>query len=247
MIHDFATHSKCNHPAEILIEKRMSAAPVMSPVFTRRQIKVIAIAVALTVTLSISVYSRTKTDDATLAEFAPGVEGVQQYQKETVFPETEKGADHELHSAVNSHSFFTKDLDEVATIEGETQEQVAFEAAVNSESESEVGYGFYDFLQASTWDIPVQKGIYITEDDLKRATYTYMLQAASMRSRADAIALVRKLKEMGMKATYTKSRGSYGDTWYRVNVGPFSDVSVMNKAEDRLVAMRMMPLKRRIK
>lgn len=109
----------------------------------------------------------------------------------------------------------------------------------------EADYGFYDSLQASAWSVPVQRGVYMTAEDRKRASYRYMLQAASLRDRSEAASLVARLRKLGMNATYTVT-GSGSAAWYRVNVGPFDNVSVMNKAEDRLVAMRMMPLKRRI-
>jgi cell division protein FtsN len=114
-----------------------------------------------------------------------------------------------------------------------------------SQSTDESTYGFYDSLQASSWRVPVQRGVYLTEEDRKRANYRYILQAASLRSRTEALALVAKLRKLGMDASYSES-GAGISKWYRVNVGPFSNVSVMNKAEDTLVAMRMMPLKRRV-
>lgn len=118
--------------------------------------------------------------------------------------------------------------------------------ALREQPDSDDGYGFYDSLQASQWDVPVQRGIYMTAEDHKRASYRYMLQAASVRNRGEAVALVSKLKGLGLAASYSVSSSGYGEGWYRVNVGPFSNVSVMNKAEDVLVSMRMMPLKRRI-
>jgi len=109
-------------------------------------------------------------------------------------------------------------------------------------------FGFYDSLQESSWRVPVQRGIYLTEEDRKRATYRYVLQAASLRNRTEAAALVARLKERGLNASYSVSGDSLtGSAWFRVNVGPFSNVSVMNKAEDMLVSMRMMPLKRRVR
>ncbi|RLT97406.1 SPOR domain-containing protein [Ketobacter sp.] len=108
-------------------------------------------------------------------------------------------------------------------------------------------YGFYDSLQASAWRVPVQRGVYLTAEDRKRASYTYILQAASLKSRSEAVALVAKLQQRGLAASYSESEGGFGEvSWYRVNVGPFNNVSIMNKAEDVLVSMHMMPLKRRV-
>ena len=109
-------------------------------------------------------------------------------------------------------------------------------------------YGFYDSLQASSWSVPVQRGVYLTAEDRKRASYTYILQAASLKSREEAVSLVARLQKLGMDASYSVTGGAGGEgTWYRVNVGPFNNVSVMNKAEDVLVSLHMMPLKRRVR
>lgn len=121
-------------------------------------------------------------------------------------------------------------------------------AGMDSSDDAEVSFGFYDSLQASSWRVPVQRGIYLTEEDRERATYRYVLQAASLRNRSEAAALVARLKKRGLEASFSISGDSLqGSAWFRVNVGPFSNVSVMNKAEDMLVSMHMMPLKRRIR
>ncbi len=127
------------------------------------------------------------------------------------------------------------------------EKRKALESAVSSRLDTEGEFGFYDSLQASQWEVPVQRGIYMTAEDRKRASYRYILQAASVRDPAEAAALVAKLNRLGLAATYSASSSEYGSSaWYRVNVGPFKNVSVMNKAEDILVSMHMMPLKRRI-
>ncbi len=117
----------------------------------------------------------------------------------------------------------------------------------NEAHEVEPDFGFYESLQASPWHIPVQRGIYITEEDRKRSNYRYSLQAASLRSEREAKRVVAQLKLLNLPASYSVTDSDYGNIWYRVNVGPFSNVSMMNKAEDVLVSKGMMPLKRRIK
>lgn len=125
--------------------------------------------------------------------------------------------------------------------------ELEFNALAKQTQSGEDDYGFYDSLQASAWRVPVQRGIYLTEEDRKRASYTYVLQAASLKNRTEAQELVARLLKIGLQASYSVSAGADGEAnWYRVNVGPFNNVSVMNKAEDVLVSMHMMPLKRRI-
>lgn len=124
-------------------------------------------------------------------------------------------------------------------------EVAAFQEKLKSAQTHEPQFGFYDSLSGSAWSVPVQRGIYITEEDRKRAGYRYLLQAASVRDLAEAQRLVQKLRGMGMEASLQNADPA-GSGWYRVNVGPFDNVSKMNKAEDILVSMHMMPLKRRI-
>ncbi|NIQ11770.1 MAG: hypothetical protein GWO08_06900, partial [Gammaproteobacteria bacterium] len=64
--------------------------------------------------------------------------------------------------------------------------------ALASNRTRETDYGFYDSLQASAWSVPVQRGVYLTADDRKRASYTYILQAASLKSQSEAKKLVAK-------------------------------------------------------
>ena len=73
-----------------------------------------------------------------------------------------------------------------------------------------------------------------------------LFRSASVRDLAEAQRLVQKLRGLGMDASYQAADPTSGASWYRVNVGPFDNVSKMNKAEDVLVSLRMMPLKRKI-
>ncbi|HVK99806.1 MAG TPA: SPOR domain-containing protein [Dongiaceae bacterium] len=122
----------------------------------------------------------------------------------------------------------------------------AFEEKLKQARSGEPQFGFYDSLAGSSWSVPVQRGVYITEEDRKKAGYRYMLQAASVRDLAEAQRLVQKLRGLGMEASFQAADPASSASWYRVNVGPFDNVSKMNKAEDVLVSLRMMPLKRRI-
>ncbi|MDY6918968.1 MAG: SPOR domain-containing protein [Pseudomonadota bacterium] len=128
----------------------------------------------------------------------------------------------------------------------DAQQLARLEAAMQQTGSSTPAYGFYDSLQTSPWQVPVQRGVYYTEEDRKRAARRYLLQAASLRHPDEARDLVNRLRKKGLAASFAAAGDRYGSTWYRVNVGPFQNVSKMNKAEDTLVAMGMMPLKRRL-
>lgn len=124
----------------------------------------------------------------------------------------------------------------------ERQQVIAeFQEKLKSVTSAEPEFDFYDSLVGSSWSVPVQRGVYVTDEDRKRAHQRYLLQAASVRELAEAQRMVQKLRQLGLQAHYSDAGG-----WYRVNVGPFDNVSKMNKAEDILVSLRMMPLKRKL-
>ncbi len=109
-----------------------------------------------------------------------------------------------------------------------------------------VEYGFYDNLRDSQWAVQTQNGAYVSRELATRKKAKYKLQAASFRGEQDAKRLVRKLSKYGLKARVHVSVSTNGVDWYQVSVGPFSNVSKMNKAQDVLVSLNMMPLKKKI-
>ncbi len=109
-----------------------------------------------------------------------------------------------------------------------------------------VDYGFYDNLRNSQWAVQTQNGTYVSSELATRKKSKYNLQAASFRGEHDANKLVKKLSKHGLKARSHVSISTNGVEWYQVSVGPFSNVSKMNKAQDILVSLNMMPLKKKI-
>ncbi|OUR99196.1 hypothetical protein A9Q81_11505 [Gammaproteobacteria bacterium 42_54_T18] len=109
-----------------------------------------------------------------------------------------------------------------------------------------VEYGFYDNLRNSQWAVQTQNGTYVSRELATRKKAKYKLQAASFRGEQDANRLVKKLSKYGLKARSHVSISTNGVEWYQVSVGPFNNVSKMNKAQDILVSLNMMPLKRKI-
>jgi cell division protein FtsN len=82
---------------------------------------------------------------------------------------------------------------------------------------------------------PVQVEAYISAPkDPSKKTST-LLQAGSFRKLADANRLRAKLILINMNNVVAeKSVSSGGSVWYRVRIGPFSNRSTLNKAEDIL-------------
>ena len=124
----------------------------------------------------------------------------------------------------------------------------AIEGSTNDKSkEDDSNYAFYDSLKNNQWSVPVQRGTYVDPNAaLSREQTVYKLQAASFTNAKDANRLVVKLKGLGLKAKTVSSVSSAGQSWYQVSVGPFTNISQLNKAHDILVSMNMMPLKKRV-
>lgn len=108
-------------------------------------------------------------------------------------------------------------------------------------------YEFYDTLTQGSWPVPINKGVYVDGELTDRERPVYSLQAASFRNKDDAYRLVQKLKQRKLKAVVLKSVSSNGLYWYQVSVGPFVSTTKLNKAQDILVSMNMMPLKKRVR
>ena len=113
-------------------------------------------------------------------------------------------------------------------------------------TEIDPDYEFYDSLKQGSWPVPINKGAYVDGDLAERERPVYNLQAASFRSQEDAERLVSRLKAHRLKATVVPSVSSNGQYWYQVSVGPFVSNTNRNKAQDTLVSMNMMPLKKRV-
>jgi cell division protein FtsN len=99
---------------------------------------------------------------------------------------------------------------------------------------SKPAYDFYKLLKDS--DVPVpsaDKSHYTSTPKSDEAKYQYSLQAASFRSNEQADNLKVKLIMQNL-ASSIEQASVKGITYYRVMVGPFTDRSKMNKAQDIL-------------
>jgi cell division protein FtsN len=95
-------------------------------------------------------------------------------------------------------------------------------------------YDFYKLLKDS--DVPVpssEKSHYTSTPKSNEAKYQYSLQAASFRSNEQADSLKVKLIMQNL-ASSIEQVSVKGTPYYRVMVGPFTDRSKMNKAQDIL-------------
>ena len=101
-------------------------------------------------------------------------------------------------------------------------------------SKQKDNFDFYTLLPDSEVT-PVEVEAYIsTPKDPSKKTTT-LLQAGSFRKLADANRLRAKLILLNMNNVVAeKTVSSGGSVWYRVRIGPFSNRSTLNKAEDIL-------------
>ena len=101
-------------------------------------------------------------------------------------------------------------------------------------------YEFYQLLENQTVEVP-KVDVYKSTPKDAEVDYTYRLQAGSFRSADDAERLCASLLLEGLNA-YRQESTVNGSTWHRVFVGPFTDRSKMNKAQDLLVSRNISPL-----
>lgn len=101
-------------------------------------------------------------------------------------------------------------------------------------SKQKDNFDFYTLLPDSEVT-PTQVDAYIsTPKDPKKKTNT-LLQAGSFRKMTDANRLRARLVLLNMdNVVAEKTVSSSGSVWFRVRIGPFSNRSTLNKAEDIL-------------
>ena len=101
-------------------------------------------------------------------------------------------------------------------------------------------YDFYKLLENQTVDVP-KVDAYKSTPKTETLDYLYLLQVASLGSKADADSLRASLLLEDLQA-FVREAQVRGATYYRVYVGPFDDRSKMNQAQDKLVARSFQPL-----
>jgi len=123
--------------------------------------------------------------------------------------------------------------------------QPTAEPAIPVEEQSE-RFDFYQILPESEVDTANVEPYKSTPKDAKSA-HTYIIQAGSFKNHTDAEQLRARLILEGLPNVKThRVTNSNGSIWYQVLSGPFDNRSMLSKAEDRLVRMRIQPLVRQI-
>ncbi len=104
-------------------------------------------------------------------------------------------------------------------------------------------FRFYDMLPES--EVVPPKVDEYTPGPAKQA-FDYVVQSGSFRNKQDAERQRAQIAFQGLRAHVQHIVQDNGSEWYRVNVGPFTSRSQMNAAVDKLVAINIQPLVRKI-
>lgn len=112
-----------------------------------------------------------------------------------------------------------------------------------SSAENKPRFEFYEVLPETEVN-PAPVEAYAPKKSLHN--YDYLIQTGSFRNREDAERQKATIAFQGLRAEIREVTGESG-TWYRVQIGPISNRSTMNKAVDRLVAINIQPLVKKVK
>lgn len=116
-------------------------------------------------------------------------------------------------------------------------------AKPEKETAQEPRFKFYDMLPESEVVPPTVKEY---TPSPANQDFRYLVQTGSFRSAEDAERQRAQIAFQGMRAQVSRIDLDEGNTWYRVNVGPFDSRSQMNSAVDKLVAISIQPLVRKV-
>ena len=125
-------------------------------------------------------------------------------------------------------------------IQPEQTEQASSKAESEADEEtSETKFDFYTLLPEREVIVPIEP-----EEDMEqpREKVFYLLQTGSFRNTADADRQRASLLLLGLEANIDKVKGNNGDTWHRVQVGPFTNRSKLAKTRSMLVNKGINPL-----
>ena len=110
----------------------------------------------------------------------------------------------------------------------------------------EARFKFYDLLPESEVDTNNINAYQFKEKNTGESFY-YVVQTGSFLSADDADQQKATIAFQGLKAKIKPVKSNTGKTWYRVETGPFNSRSEMNSALDKLVAINIEPLVKKVK
>jgi len=138
--------------------------------------------------------------------------------------------------AATVHLYHSNKSAEVAGSAG--VEAAAGQAAENESTRRRTRFDFYRMLPNYEVVIP-EEDIAVTppqETATVSQTGTYVLQAGSFRSAADADRLRAQLALLGVESRIQTVTIDDADTWHRVRIGPLQDLGELNNVRRRLAS-----------
>lgn len=101
-----------------------------------------------------------------------------------------------------------------------------------AEEETGTRFDFYTLLPEREVIVPTQRE---ESSQQPEQLFQYILQAGSFKHAEDADRLRAKLILLGLEVHVDPVKGRGGDTWHRVQVGPFTSRSKLSKARSTLI------------
>jgi len=115
-----------------------------------------------------------------------------------------------------------------------------------AEEKKENRFNFYDILPETEVTPPIVEEYQYREKSAE-TNVQYVVQTGSFRSIEDAERQKATIAFQGLKAKIKTAINKNGTTWHRVLTGPYSNRSTMNSALDKLVAINIEPLVKKVK
>ena len=106
-------------------------------------------------------------------------------------------------------------------------------------------FQFYKMLPDSKV-VPPKVKAYNPGKALDDDNYNYFVQTGSFRHAGDAERQKARIAFQGLRAEIRKVTNDASETWYRVQIGPYRSRSKMNSAIDKLVAINIAPMVRKV-
>jgi len=112
-------------------------------------------------------------------------------------------------------------------------------------SDKQLHFQFYKMLPDSKV-VPPKVKAYNPGKALDDDNYNYFVQTGSFRHSGDAERQKARIAFQGLRAEIKKVTNDANQTWYRVQIGPYRSRSKMNSAIDKLVAINIAPMVRKV-
>ena len=176
---------------------------------------------------------------------------------------TEKGEDEQAASTPTFEFYTLLPETEIIAPHGVVPSRVTRPEPASADEPTSATGQLTDDEQTATPDAPIEESTPVSNDDPiaeliaantdsaktsqvpettpQEEQQRYMLQAASFRSESDAGKMRDRLRNLSLLAHISEVQAN-GDTWHRVQVGPYDDPRELNRAQDLMGTQGIEPL-----